>query len=99
VPPRIVPFSFGDEPLEAGSHASLQCSVDQGDLPLSISWIFHGQELSSQMGIETVRIGKRNNLLTVESIAPFHAGSYTCVVSNKAGSVNHTADLIVRGKS
>lgn len=83
VPPRIVPFSFGDgeEALEAGTHAALQCLVDQGDSPLHISWIFHGQELSSQMGIETTRIGKRNNLLSIESIAPFHAGitpkSYT----------------------
>jgi hypothetical protein len=28
VAPRIVPFSFGDEPLEAGTHATLQCSAD-----------------------------------------------------------------------
>lgn len=97
VAPKIVPFAFEDE-LEAGSHASLQCSVEQGDTPLSISWIFHGQELSSQMGIETVRIGKRNNLLTIESIAPFHAGKFTCLVSNLAGSTNHSTILIVRGK-
>ncbi len=76
VPPHIVPFSFGegDEPVQSGSHTSLQCFVDQGDSPLTISWIFHGQELSSQMGIETTKIGKRNNLLSIESIAPFHAG-------------------------
>lgn len=97
VPPRIVSFSFGDEPLEAGSHATLQCSVDQGDIPLTISWIFHGKELSSQMGIETTRIGKRVNVLTIESIAPFHAGDYVCVATNAAGSTNYTTELVIMG--
>ncbi|ODN02698.1 Hemicentin-1 [Orchesella cincta] len=98
VPPRIVPFAFGDgdDPLEAGAHTSLQCFVDQGDSPLTISWIFHGKELSSQMGVETTKIGKRINLLQVESIAPFHAGNYTCVASNKAGQANYTAVLVVQ---
>lgn len=41
VPPRIVGFTFGDEPLEAGSHSSLQCLADQGDTPLSITWVYN----------------------------------------------------------
>lgn len=83
--PRIVPFSFGpgEEALNAGTHATLQCSVDQGDMPLSLQWIFHGKELSSQMGIETAKFGKRTNMLTIESLAPFHAGNYTVWVLHK----------------
>jgi len=68
-----------------------------GDLPLSIRWIFHGQELSSKMGIETTKIGKRTNILTIENIAPFHMGNYTCVASNDAGATNYTVPLVVRG--
>jgi len=68
-----------------------------GDLPLSIRWIFHGQELSSKMGIETTKFGKRTNILTIENIAPFHMGNYTCVASNHAGSTNYTVPLVVRG--
>lgn len=73
VAPYIIPFSFGDEPLTANALATIQCSAD-GDTPLTISWIFHGQELSSQMGIETMRIGKRTNILSIENVAPFHMG-------------------------
>jgi len=71
--------------------------MDEGDLPLSISWIFHGQELSSQMGFETAKFGKRTNMLMIESLAPFHMGNYTCMASNSAGSANHTALLTIRG--
>jgi len=97
VKPHIVPFTFGDEPLMSGSHITIHCTVDEGDLPLSISWIFHGQELSSQMGIETAKLGKRTNFLTIESIAQMHMGQYTCLASNPAGSTNHTASLTIRG--
>jgi hypothetical protein len=97
VKPHIVPFSFGDEPLMAGSHQTLHCTVDEGDLPLSIRWIFHGQELSSQMGIETAKFGKRTNMLMIESLAPFHIGDYTCMASNAAGQTNHTSTLSIRG--
>lgn len=83
--------------MRAGSHATLQCSVIEGDLPMTISWIFHGRDLSSQMGIETVKIGKRLNVLTIESVAAFHMGNYTCVATNGAGSENYTAELVVRG--
>ncbi|CAL8111483.1 unnamed protein product [Orchesella dallaii] len=98
VPPHIVPFSFGEDdyPKQAGTHTSLQCLVDQGDTPLTINWVFHGKELSSQMGVETTKIGKRNNLLSIESIAPFHAGTYTCVATNKAGQTNYSAVLVVQ---
>jgi len=45
---------------------------NQGDLPMTITWIFHGQELSSQMGIETSKFGKRSNILSIESVAAMH---------------------------
>lgn len=98
VPPWIHPFSFGDEPLTAGQQATLQCIVE-GDLPLNINWVIHGHELSSQMGVDTVRIGKRINLLTIDSVAAFHVGNYTCAASNPHFnySSNFTAELKVRG--
>lgn len=95
-----MPFSFGvleGDPLRYGEHATLQCNVMEGDLPVSISWIFHGRELSSQMGIETVKIGKRINLLEIDAVAASHTGNYTCVATNGAGSTNFTAELIVQG--
>lgn len=95
--PRIIPFSFGDEPLQAGEFKTLDCTVAEGDLPLTITWIFHGQQLSSQMGINTVRIGKRTNLLTIDAVAASHVGDYTCVASNSVASTNFSAQLQVHG--
>ena len=83
--------------MQAGEHATLQCSVAEGDLPLTVSWIFHGRELSSQMGIETTRLGKRTNILTIDAVAAAHTGNYTCVATNPVGSTNYTAELIVSG--
>lgn len=95
--PRIIPFTFGDEPLQAGEFQTLHCTVAEGDLPLTITWIFHGQQLSSQMGISTMRIGKRTNLLTIDSVAASHVGNYTCVASNAVATTNFTAQLKVHG--
>lgn len=98
VKPHIVPFSFGDEPLKAGSSASITCTVDEGDLPLAFQWIFHGHDISSQSsGIETVKIGKRSNILTIENIQQSHRGNYSCIVSNSVSSTNYTTELIIRG--
>jgi len=38
VAPQISPFSFGDEPLNRGEVASVNCVVPKGDLPLDIYW-------------------------------------------------------------
>ena len=76
---------------------AIQCTVSEGDVPIHFRWAFHGQELSSQMGITTIRINPRVSLLSIDSIAAGHAGNYTCTAQNSAGSVNHTATLLVQG--
>ena len=83
--------------MMAGSHASITCTVDEGDLPLTITWTFHGRDLSSQMGIETTKVGKRTNILSIESLAPFHMGNFTCTATNLVGVTNYTAELTIRG--
>ncbi len=94
-----MPFEFtvGEEPLTAGEPLTVQCGVSEGDMPITFRWTFHGQELSSQMGIATMRINSRVSLLSIDSIAAGHAGDYTCTAQNSAGQVNHTAVLLVQG--
>lgn len=70
-----------------------------GDLPMTLRWMFHGQELSSQMGITTFRLNPRVSLLSIDAVAAGHAGDYTCTASNAAGQTNHTASLFVNGFS
>lgn len=37
--------------------------------------------------------------IIMESVVPSDRGNYTCVVENKYGSINHTYQLDVVGKS
>ena len=99
MPPRIVPFDFGDEPFTSGISAHTVCAASEGDLPMEINWAFHGQPHSSMMGISTSKIGARSNVLQIESVAAAHSGNYTCTARNAAGTRNYTATLIVFGSA
>jgi hypothetical protein len=94
--PRIVPFHF-DVPIFAGQTTQVTCLVSEGDSPLDIAWSFQGTELSSQMGISTVRYGQKASALLIDPASSGHRGNYTCTVRNRAGSVNYTANLDVHG--
>lgn len=78
--------------------ASVQCAIGKGDLPLEISWMFDGRPIEFDQS-DTVKIdnGNRRKLLTIESVSARHAGEYTCVASNLAGSVSRSAHLVING--
>lgn len=98
VSPQIAPISFGDEPVNAGDLVSVQCVVTKGDSPLEITWTFDSQPIrSDRMDVILSSSGKRVRQLTIESVAARHAGEYTCVASNAAGSTSHSAKLDVNG--
>lgn len=93
-------MSFGDEPVNAGDLASIQCAVSKGDFPLEITWMFRGEPLNSdQFGYIFSDSGKRVKQLTIESVNAKNAGEYTCVASNAAGSTSSSAILDVNGIS
>ncbi|XP_048506692.1 Down syndrome cell adhesion molecule-like protein Dscam2 isoform X9 [Athalia rosae] len=97
VAPQIMPFTFGDEPANAGESISVQCSVRKGDLPLEFQWS-HGDHVVTHIdaadGI-TYTVNKRVTTLNIEAVAARHAGDYTCAASNKAGGASHTERLAV----
>ena len=68
-----------------------------GDEPLTISWTFHGQGISSDLGIMTTPIGTRGSMLIISSVGHKHSGRYTCTAKNDAGSKSETAVLKVNG--
>jgi len=94
--PHIIPFSLEEE-VNTGDSIQLTCHVSKGDKPVQISWNFHGQELSSHLGISTTKIGDRTSFLTIASVMAGHSGNYTCVAQNPAGSVSYTAAVHVNG--
>lgn len=97
VPPKVVPFDFGDEPSNFGDSTSVQCLVTSGDLPIDFRWLFNGRPVSEMSGITTAKMGKRNSVLTIDSVTGKHAGNFTCQASNSATSIDSTAALVVNG--
>ena len=98
VSPQIAQFTFGEGPSNAGDIISVQCVVSKGDLPLEIEWMFNGQPVSrDQTDMIMSNSGKRLKMLTIESVNAKHAGEYTCVASNDAGSTSRSAILDVNG--
>lgn len=98
VPPKISPFSFGDDPSNSGDSASIQCSVTSGDFPIDIVWLHDGLPIDAMdSAIVTSKLGKRLSVLNIDSVEGRHAGQFSCVASNLAGAVEWAAVLIVNG--
>lgn len=97
VPPKITPFDFGDEPANVEDSVSIMCLISTGDLPIDIEWLFNDYGISSYSGINVVKGGKRNSMLSIDSVQARHAGKYSCRAKNHAAAVNYTTDLIVNG--
>nr|NP_001246177.1 down syndrome cell adhesion molecule 1, isoform BR [Drosophila melanogaster]AFH07932.1 down syndrome cell adhesion molecule 1, isoform BR [Drosophila melanogaster] len=96
VAPQISPFSFGDEPLNRGEVASVNCVVPKGDLPLDIYWTLNSALIvNGEMGFTLVRLNKRTSSLNVDSLEAVHRGSYKCIANNSAGYAEYVSTLDV----
>ena len=97
--PKIRPISFGQDVVNEGEFGQLVCTVVSGDEPFKISWSLHGDIVSSEPGLTTSQIGTRTSMLMINSIGHRHSGLYTCIASNKAGSVSSSTELKVNGRT
>ncbi|XP_052873092.1 cell adhesion molecule Dscam2 [Anopheles cruzii] len=99
VPPKIAPFSFGDDPMNYGESASVTCNVISGDLPIEIEWFFNGQPLTRyrhQLAkLNVADFGKRTKALSIDEVDARYAGVYSCRATNVASSVEYANELIV----
>ncbi|XP_023287722.1 hemicentin-1 [Orussus abietinus] len=97
VAPQIAPISFGEDLVNWGEQASAVCSVLKGDFPIDIRWSLNGEEISqeSHPDVSVTRTGKKTSLLSIDSVTAHHAGEYTCVVGNLAGTTSRSATLSV----
>lgn len=96
VPPKITPFTFAQD-LKLGDRISVQCVVVSGDLPLSFTWEKDGEPPPESDSFIVRRYDPFTSALIISAIASNHSGNYTCLVSNQAGTVSHTAPLSVNG--
>ena len=95
--PRIASFQFGDEPMNFGEPASVQCTLSAGDWPINVTWMFNGVDIPPQLNVVTTKFTKHIYVLAIESVSEKNAGNYTCIAQNKAGKAVHTANLTVIG--
>lgn len=97
VPPKISPFSFGDDAMNSGDTVSVQCTIAGGDLPLEVRWTLNDRPLEPYLEIITQKLGKRINNLIIDSVSAKHAGNYTCIAENSAGFAQYSSELMVIG--
>ena len=95
--PIILPFEFGEEPFDIYSATTVSCAVTKGDLPITIAWLFNDRQIHSGDGVLITNSGHRISILSIESVQPRHAGNYSCVANNKAGSAEYSSILNVMG--
>lgn len=100
VPPKIAPFTFGDEPLNYGDSALIYCSITSGDFPIKIHWFLNGvsiDDLDPFYNINQANFGKKAKALSIDGVNERHVGNYTCQATNHAETTAFTAELFVNG--
>lgn len=97
VRPVLLPFSFGDRPLNPGQIITVPCGVIEGDRPISLHWTFNGNPITPRMGVTVVNLGERSVILSISSVQAAHAGHYMCTAKNFAGTDHRSAELVVKG--
>nr|XP_026486001.1 Down syndrome cell adhesion molecule-like protein Dscam2 isoform X24 [Vanessa tameamea] len=93
--PQIHPFTFGDEPANAGDTVGIQCMVTKGDVPLNIKWYLNEKDVTTIQGVSVTKIGHKSSSLSIEAVSFIHKGLYTCYAANQAGHANYSTELIV----
>lgn len=97
VAPQILPMDFGEESVDSGEVASLTCTVHKGDLPIKITWLHNNESIRSDANIMVSKAGRKVSTLTIDSVQAEHAGTFTCLAQNHAGSSHYSVVLHVNG--
>ena len=89
--------------------AQITCLVQEGDLPITISWQKNGQKLYSDLGRNSIPLGRSleglhisqlndfTSVLVIEKAKAEHSGKYNCAASNSAKTSFASASLKVTG--
>ena len=92
-----MPLTFGRDILNENDLAQVTCIAPRGDEPMTVSWTFHGHNLTDGLGIMTTPIGGRGSNLLITRVGHRHSGVYTCTAKNAAGSRSESIELQVNG--
>lgn len=95
--PQIHPFEFGEESVNSGEMAIVNCAVIKGDLPLKITWTLNTHPIETIEGVNIMQTKRRVSQLTIDDVQAHHAGKYTCWATNNAGNSSFSSYLRVNG--
>lgn len=95
--PHILPFSFGDEILNEGDTAAVQCLAAKGDTPMGLTFYHNGRPVNDENDVSVIKSSKMATL-SIEYLRAEHQGSYTCRAWNSAGQIEYTAELNINGQ-
>lgn len=95
----LVPPIFVAEPESQAAipkSAVLFRSVFEGTPPFTVKWFKDDIELISGL-LCTIRLEEYSSYVELYSVGTLQSGIYSCQVSNEAGAVKSTAELLVKG--
>ena len=95
--PDLMPLTFGRDVLNENDLGQVSCIATRGDEPMTVTWTFHGNSISSDLDIMITPIGGRGSNLLIMKIGHRHSGIFTCTASNSAGSSSESIELLVNG--
>ncbi|KAJ2948220.1 hypothetical protein O0L34_g10030 [Tuta absoluta] len=93
-PPKIAGFTFPTDLVE-GSSIQVLCGITSGDKPVYFSWLKDGLHIPPSLQVQEKSLDEFSFLI-FSHVTSKHSGEYTCVASNSAAEVNHTARLAVK---
>lgn len=96
---QVIPPSFIKPLVDMqeilGSFVQICCKIS-GSLPISVEWQKNGTKISS--GIKHKLIQQDNAVsLEIEQLEMSDTGTYSCKLSNRAGSCQSSGTLAVKG--
>ena len=94
----LIPLTFGREVIDEHDLAQVSCLAPKGDEPMTISWTFHGNSITSDHDIMTIPLGGRGSNLVIMKVGYRHSGVYTCTATNSVGTSVESIELKVNGE-
>ncbi|KAG1652219.1 Down syndrome cell adhesion molecule-like protein Dscam2 [Nymphon striatum] len=85
-----------DKTLSIGDRLTLVCTIRSGNPPLDFTWLFNGNTLPYNLGV-VISDSSFLSTLSSTNIKREHAGNYTCIANNNAGSTSTFAMVKIQG--
>lgn len=97
VPPQLAPIAFMGG-TTAGLRAQAMCLVLAGDAPVTLRWLKNDRQLIQADGVRITQSSDFTSSIAIDRTLGEHAGNYSCLASNSAGTTASSAVLTVNGK-